>query len=388
MQDVAALAGVSITTVSHVVNSTRQVAPDTKERVLAAIEETGYTGDAIARSLVTGGTHSLGVAISVVANPYFAELMQAIEGEASRAGYTLLLMDTHDEPDAEQASVRALRSRRVDGLLLTPTPSAPRTALPELARLGVPTVLVDRLPTFRGVDQVGPENVQATSTLVSHLAELGHRRIGLISGRAGLTTTQERVLGYRLGLGRAGLPWAQELVASGESLVRPAAQALHGLLSLERPPTAVIAGNNVMMSGVLRSARQHGLRVPDDLAIVGYDEVEWADLVDPPLTTMAQPVAEIGRQAVRLLLARIAEPDREDTVLRLPPRMIHRSSCGCPPEPHPSAPAASADPGTSAAPDDADDADDAATPGTPAVPGTPDESGIPDDPGAQGIMST
>ncbi|MQA12178.1 MAG: substrate-binding domain-containing protein [Pseudonocardiaceae bacterium] len=330
MHDVADLAGVSITTVSHVVNSTRQVAPATKERVLAAIERTGYTGDAIARSLVTGGTRSLGVAISVVANPYFAELMQAVESGASLAGYTLLLTDTHDEPDTEQAATRALRSRRVDGLLLTPTPSAPRTVLPELRQIGVPTVLVDRLPGFRGVDQIGPENVQATSALVEHLGGSGHQRIGMISGRSGLTTTQERVLGYRLGLGRTGLPWDAELVASGESSVEPAGQALHRLLSLDRPPTAVIAGNNVMVSGVLRAARQHGLRVPDDLAVVGYDEVEWADLVDPPLTTMAQPVAEIGRQAVRMLLARIAEPDREDTTIRLPPRLLHRKSCGCP----------------------------------------------------------
>src|SRR5437588_10325313 len=121
MRDVAKLAGVSITTVSHVVNGTRPVAAETKARVLAAIEETGYTGDAIARSLVTGGTRSLGVAISLVANPYFAELIQAIENEATKAGYTLLLVDTRDQVDAEQAAVRALRSRRVDVMLLTPS---------------------------------------------------------------------------------------------------------------------------------------------------------------------------------------------------------------------------------------------------------------------------
>ncbi|TCP57219.1 LacI family transcriptional regulator [Tamaricihabitans halophyticus] len=332
MQDVAKLAGVSITTVSHVVNSTRQVAPATRERVLAAIEETGYTGDAIARSLVTGGTRSLGVAISVVTNPYFAELMQAIEREATASGYTLLLMDTHDEAEVEQSAVRMLRSRRVDGLLLTPTPTAPRSVLPELRQIGVPTVLVDRLPGFRGVDQVGPENVQATSTLVQHLGELGHERIGLISGRSGLTTSEERVLGYRLGVGRVGLPWDPALVSSGESSAEPASTALHQLLALDRPPTAVIAGNNVMMSGVLRSARAHGLRIPQDLAVAGYDEVDWADLVDPPLTTMAQPVAEIGTEAVRMLLSRIAEPGREDRTVRLPPRMIHRQSCGCAPE--------------------------------------------------------
>jgi len=217
MRDVAKMAGVSITTVSHVVNSTRPVAEDTKVKVLAAIEETGYTGDAIARSLVTGGTRSLGVAISLVANPYFAELIRAIEHEITRSGYTLVLADTHDEPAAEQAAVRTLRSRRVDGLILTPSPRATGTVLPELRTVGIPTVLVDRLTTSQEIDQVGPENVYATSGLVQHLASLGHRRIGMISGADGLATSTERVLGYRLGLGRAKLTWDPALVVSGAS---------------------------------------------------------------------------------------------------------------------------------------------------------------------------
>ena len=330
MRDVADLAGVSITTVSHVVNSTRSVAPETRSRVLAAIERTGYTGDAIARSLVTGGTRSLGVAISLVANPYFAELIQAIENETARAGYTLVLVDTHDTAQAEQDAVRALRSRRVDGLLLTPSAGAGAALLPELRQLRIPTVLVDRLTVNQELDQVGPENVQATSALVRHLAELGHRRIAMISGAPGLATTAERVLGYRLGLGRSGLTWDETLVAEGESLSEPAQAALHRLLDLPNPPTAVVAGNNTMMVGLLHAARERGVRIGADLAVVGYDEVEWADLVRPGLTTMAQPIAEIGRTAVRMLLARIADPDRTPETVRLPPTLMHRQSCGCP----------------------------------------------------------
>ena len=330
MRDVAELAGVSITTVSHVVNSTRSVAPETKAKVLDAIEHTGYTGDAIARSLVTGGTRSLGVAISLVANPYFAELIRAIEHETTRSGYTLVLADTHDEPDAEQAAVRTLRSRRVDGLILTPSPRATGTVLPELAKLGIPVVLLDRLTTSQHIDQVGPENVYATSGLVRHLADLGHRRIGMISGAPGLATTSERVLGYRLGLGRSRLSWDSSLVVSGESAAAPAAAGLGTLLELEDPPTAVIAGNNTMLSGVLHECRRRGLRVGRDLAVVGYDEVEWADLLDPPVTTVAQPVEEMGRTAVRMLLDRIGDPDRPAVTKRLPTTFMHRNSCGCP----------------------------------------------------------
>lgn len=329
MKDVAQLAGVSITTVSHVVNGTRAVAAETKERVLDAVAKTGYTGDVIARSLVTGGTRSLGVAISLVANPYFAELMQAVESEATAAGYTLLLVDTHDEAETEEYSIRMLRARRVDGLLLTPSPGAVATVLPELRRLNIPTVLVDRLPGNQPIDQVGPENVQAVSALVQHLGELGHRRIGMISGAAGLTTSSERALGYRLGLGRAGLAWDPDLVASGESTSVQGAVALSQLLSLPAPPSAVVAGNNAMMVGVLHEARRRQLKIGTDLAVVGYDDVEWADLVDPPLTTMAQPIADIGRTAVRMLLARIKDPAREPQTVRLPAKLMHRQSCGC-----------------------------------------------------------
>lgn len=330
MKRVAELANVSITTVSHVLNETRKVAPDTRERVLAAIEQTGYTGDAIARSLVTGGTRSLGVALSVVTNPYFAELLAAIETQASASGYTLLLMDTHDDTEIERTAVRALRSRRVDGMLLTPSSSARTSVLPELIRLGIPTVLVDRLPANNSLDQVGPENVQSTSKLVEHLAEHGHTRIGMIGGAAELTTSQERVLGYRLGLGRAGLPWDPKLVVSGYATRAGAADGLRSLRTLPEPPTAVITGNNIVTAGVMHAARQDRVRIGSELAIACYDEVDWAELVEPPLTTMAQPVERIGRTAVDLLVRRMAEPQREPETVRLPAEFRGRQSCGCP----------------------------------------------------------
>lgn len=327
-RDIAELAGVSITTVSHVVNGTRAVAAETRAAVLEAIEATGYTGDAIARSLVTGGTRSIGVAISLLANPYFAVLMQAIEREAAAAGYTVLLADTHDTVATEQDTVRTLRSRRVEGLLLTPAPGD-GTVIGELVSLGVPTVLVDRVATRDDVDQVGAENIQSTSALTEHLASVGHRRIGLISGAAGLTTSEERMLGYRLGLGRSGLAWNPELVACGHSARDGGADAFRALLGLPEPPTAVVVANDSMLVGVLQEARRRGLRIGKDVAVTGYDDVEWAELVDPPLTTMAQPIEAIGRQAVRLLLARIADPERKTETVRLPPTLRHRNSCGC-----------------------------------------------------------
>lgn len=329
MRDVADLAGVSITTVSHVVNNTRSVAADTRERVLAAIERTGYAGDAIARSLVTGGTRSLGVAVPLVADPHFADLLRAIEHEASRQGYALLFVDTHDAADTEQAAVRTLRSRRVEGLLLSPSPAATTDLLPMLRQAGLPTVLVDRLPEHTGTDQVGPENVQATSTLVRHLAERGHRRIALVGGPTELVTSAERVLGYRLGLGRAKLVWDAGLAIGAESTVPAVVDAVRLLLDQPDPPTAIIAGSGTALVGVLRAARERDLKIGRELAVVGYHDVDWAELIDPPLTTMAVPVERIGRTAVRMLLDRITNPDRPAETVRMAPTLMHRRSCGC-----------------------------------------------------------
>jgi LacI family transcriptional regulator len=330
MRDVAQLAGVSITTVSHVVNETRPVAADTRDRVLAAVAQTGYTGDAIARSLVTGGTRTLGLALPLAGNPHAAALTAAVEGAATEAGYTLILADTHDEQHPEHTALRALRSRRVDGILLTPTAgadgSAADGAAAELRRLGVPTVLLDRVPEHTGADQVGPENVQATSDLVRHLGDLGHRRIAMVTGPAAISTSAERLLGYRLGLGRAKLVWAPELVASGPSSA--AADEMTSLLDLPVPPTAVVAGDGIVLLGVLRAARRLGLRVGTDLAVVAHDDVDWAELLG--ITTTAQPVERIATTAVRLLIERIAEPDRPASIVRIPPVMMHRQSCGCP----------------------------------------------------------
>src|SRR5699024_908272 len=205
-RDIAELAGVSITTVSHVVNGTRAVAPQTRAAVLDAVETAGYTGDAIARSLVTGGTRSLGVALASQSDPHFAVLVRAIENAAAAEGYAVLFVDTHDSAETELQKVRSLRSRRGDGLLLMPSPSD-SIVLPEQTSSTTPVVLLDRVTTRTDVDQVGAENIQATSTLTEHLASAGHRRIGLISEADGIPTSDERTLGYRLGLGRAGVPW-------------------------------------------------------------------------------------------------------------------------------------------------------------------------------------
>ncbi|WP_132427481.1 LacI family DNA-binding transcriptional regulator [Pseudonocardia endophytica] len=327
MAEVARMAGVSTATVSHVLNGTRPVSAATRAAVLDAVAAVDYTPNTAARSLATARTTSIALAISAISNPYFGELLGGVENEAAAAGYTLLVVDPHEDPTYEGTVVRRLRNR-VDGVLLAPSADA-RATLTELTALRVPTVLVDRLPGGE-YDQVGTENVEPVAELVAHLAERGHTRIGFVAGHAGLTTTAERLEGYRTGLARCGLPVDPELVADGDSESVPARGALGVLLGLERPPTAVISANNAMTIGVVQELHERGLRVPEDIALVAFDDFPWADAFRPRLTVIAQPFAEIGREAVRLLLRRMAEPDAETRTVRLPARFVHRESCGCP----------------------------------------------------------
>jgi LacI family transcriptional regulator len=329
MADVARLAGVSVATVSHVLNGTRAVRPSTRAQVLAAVKRADYRLNPVARSLATARTTTIGLALSAISNPYFGDLVGAIENTAAAAGYTLLLADPKEDPGNELTVVRRLVDRRVDGVVLAPS-GEPAESLALLAERRTPMVLVDRLIDAR-LDQVGSENVEPVARLVGHLAEVGHRRIALVAGHRGLATTVERREGYLLGLRRAKLPAEPELVVDGNSETEPARRAVHGLLALSRPPTAIIAANNSMIIGTLRALREAGRRVPQDIALVGFDDFPWAELFAPGLTTVAQPFAEMGRTAIELLLARMTNPTAPPVIVRLPPTFVHRDSCGCRP---------------------------------------------------------
>jgi len=328
MAEVARLAGVSITTVSHVLNGTRPASEATTRRVLEAVRQTGYTQNTIARALARGGTQSLGLAISGLANPYFTDLIAAVEAQAGLAGHTLLLGDTREDPLQELRMVQALVERRVDGLVLAPSAGAGEHALKYLATQSLPVVLIDRLADAR-LDQVGSENEEPTADLVAHLAGRGHRRIGMLIGTRGLSTTEERMRGFKVGLERAGLPADDALVVEGGSHRDRAREATLGLLDLPDPPTALVSGNNFMTIGVMRALADRGLHVPEDIALVTFDDFEWADLFAPRLTAVAQPIGELGERAVSLLLSRIEDPSLPPRTVRLPTTFVHRDSCGC-----------------------------------------------------------
>ncbi|MFI0230504.1 LacI family DNA-binding transcriptional regulator [Streptomyces sp. NPDC017086] len=353
MADVARSAGVSVATVSHVLNGTRPVLPRTRQAVLDAVDALGYTPNTLARSLVTSRTRSIGLAVSAIGNPYFTEILHGVETAALEAGYSLLIADPHDDPRHERRAVQLLHERRVDGVIVAPS-ADPRDLVGYLRRHAVPAVFLDRLVTARTTeglppgdtsaaptasayrfDQVCAESSAPTALLVTHLAGRGHRRIGLIAGLPGLSTTDERVAGYRVGLAAAGLEYDERLLLSGRSESDGAGRATAALLGLPEPPTALVTANNAMTIGALRALRRHGRSVPDDIALCCFDDFPWADLFSPRLTAIAQPSRELGAQAVRVLLDRLAEPDRPARTVRLPCAFVHRTSCGCPEDPGP-----------------------------------------------------
>ncbi|MGW3357735.1 LacI family DNA-binding transcriptional regulator [Streptomyces bungoensis] len=345
MADVARAAGVSVATVSHVLNATRPVLPGTRQAVLDAVDALGYTPNTLARSLVTSRTRSIGLAVSAISNPYFTEILQGVEAAALAAGYSLLIADPHDDPAHERKVVQLLHERRVDGMIVAPS-ADPRGLVAYVGRHSVPTVFLDRVVQVESAapeqalaqaatgpalfDQVCAENAGPTARLVGHLAELGHRRIGLVAGSPGLSTTSERIAGYRQALTAAGLTHDEDLVVSGNSESAGAERATAALLSLPSPPTALVTANNAMTIGALRALRGLGLSVPDDLALCCFDDFAWADLFSPRLTAIAQPSRELGAEAVRVLLDRLATPDRPARTVRLPCAFVHRTSCGCP----------------------------------------------------------
>jgi LacI family transcriptional regulator len=331
MTEVAQTAGVSVSTVSHVVNGTRLVAPATRAKVHRAMRLLGYQHHPIARSLAAGSHQTIGLALTAASNPYWVELIQGIDGEATRAGLNLIIVDTRDNARHEAAAVANLLAHHIEGLVIAPAVGWKDLTLPLLRDHPVPYVIVDRIDPVLRVDQVGVENETATAAVIDHLISIGHTRIGMVAGIPDLSTSTERLRGYRMAHQHAGLPVDPSLVQDGASSSEGGRKAALALLDHPEPPTAVFAANNNMTIGALAAFRAAGVRVPRDLAVTAFDDFAWADLFSPGLTTVAQPSTAIGARAVQLLLRRMTDPGAPPQTVRLPAEIMHRESCGCPP---------------------------------------------------------
>lgn len=326
IRDVARTAGVSLGTVSRVLNRNRSVSESIRERVLQTINALGYQPDAVAQSMRTQATRTIGIIVPDVSNPLFSNVVSAAEAVLTEAGYSTLLANNHDSVDREIELVNMFRRRRTDGLLTSVSHEGEPRLTDAYRSAGIPVTAIERELAV-ATDSVGADHAGGIEQAVRYLIMLGHRRIGMITVPTAGRPGRERVRGFRATLAAAGIsPDPALIVAEGYSAEYGFSSA-HGMLSLAAAPTAILAGGN-QMSGVLKAARMLGRRVPDDLSLIILGDSDLASLVVPPLTAVRWDIQEVGRSAARLMLSRLQvghdEPPRR---VVMPTELILRQSC-------------------------------------------------------------
>ncbi len=327
LQEVAERAKVSIATVSRVLNKSDKVVPETRAIVEQALRDLGYRPSRVARRLrmKDGNAHLVGLIIPDIQNPFYAEIARGVEDAAYASEYALLLCNSDENPEKERFYLEVMRAESVDGIVLPPFDDSD-SAVMEMVTTGMPVVCVDRSLAKIKTDLVEVDNYQGALEAMNHLLDKGHRHIGLIEGRAQVSTSRERRRGYLDALAARDLTPRKELMRSGDFKQASGRVLANELLDLRKPPTALFVCNNLMTVGALAALHQRGLRVPQDVAVLGFDDLPWAEALDPPPTVVRQPAYEVGRQAMELLLRRIREPGRPPVTIRLRPELVIRRS--------------------------------------------------------------
>ncbi|MEA1964691.1 MAG: LacI family DNA-binding transcriptional regulator [Candidatus Aerophobetes bacterium] len=328
IKDIARVAGVSIATVSTALNDRSGVGADTKLRVLAVAEKLGYEPNILARSLVTKKTHTIGLIISDISNPFFTRVVRGIEDVANENGFNLILCNTDEEGQKEKAYLRILQGKQVDGLIIISTEKN-SNHIKSLVENNIPLVLLDRKLEGLQVDSVVVDNVEGSRKATSHLIKLGHRKIGIIHGPETIMTGRDRLEGYKRALREHNLPLESKYIKEGNFKQEGGYSRTLELLELKNPPSALFVTNNLMTMGAFKALKEERIRVPEEIALIGFDDMEWASLASPPLTAVSQPTYRLGTSAANLLLSRIKAPaPQEVQEVVLEPKLVIRESCG------------------------------------------------------------
>ncbi|MGB8648402.1 MAG: LacI family DNA-binding transcriptional regulator [Anaerolineae bacterium] len=331
IEDVAKRAGVSMMTVSRVINGSGDVSPETRERVERVVEELGYVPNALARGLRFKQTKTIALVLTDITNPFFTTIARGVEDVASRQGFSVIFCNTDESEHEEGQYINVLLQKQVDGVLLVPACSSAES-ISLLQSRGVPVVVLDRRVPGVSVDTVHCNSEQSSYRLVRHLVELGHRRVAVLTGPQIVSTAVERVAGAQRAIREAGLDDDMPLVyygeftqASGYHMAQQALAAAPGL-------TALFATNNFVAMGALRAVREAGLRMPEDVSLVAFDDIPAAFVVEPFLTVISQPAYDVGKRATELLLNRLAgQGPAQPQEIVLPTEFILRRSSAPPP---------------------------------------------------------
>lgn len=326
LRDVAAHAGVSRATASLVLRNSPLVAAATRERVLASMEALGYVYNRAAASLRAQQSQTIGLVVTDITNPFFAELAVAIEAQLEQADFTVMLTNTSDQVSRQARVLQVLHGFQVDGLLWCPANDTPAETLAQIQAWRLPTVMVTRHIPDADVDYVGADNVRGAKLAVEHLAQQGHMRIAFIGGPLSSSARHERLTGFEAGLREHALAFDPALTVPSPVSRQGGFEAMQTLLDQPNPPTAALCYDDVVAFGAMLGLQAAG-RVPgNDFAIIGFDDIADAELVRPALTTVAITPQAIGEAAVNMLLQRIADPSRAAERLILAPRLVVRAS--------------------------------------------------------------
>jgi DNA-binding LacI/PurR family transcriptional regulator len=325
IEDVARQAGVSTATVSRVLSGKPYVSEELRERVLNAVQNLNYRPSRVARSLRVHRSSIIGLIISDIQNPFFTAIVRAVEDTAYRSRHSVFLCNSDEDIDKETMYIDLMMAEHVAGVIISPT-AGQNDAYRRLVEAGVPVVALDRRVLNVDLDSVLVDNVGAALRLVSHLIERGHTRIGAVVGTPVQSTGEERLRGYVEALQIHKLPVLSELIRTGPPRTASGHELTNELLALSNPPTAIFTGNNLLTIGALRAIHERELRIPDDIALAAFDEMDWMFFVKPALTVVAQPTYDLGQKAVELLLHRMEAPDAPYQEVVLSPTLHIRES--------------------------------------------------------------
>jgi len=322
------MAGVSHSTVSRALRHNPVINRQTAERIRRIAEESGYRASAIARSLVTRQTRTIGIVVTTIADPFAAGVVSGIEDVANERGFSVILANSDADPDREVRVVRSFEERRVDGIIVTSS-RAGSVYTPMIQQMRIPIVLLNNQHPSEFVHSVMIANIAASREATGYLISLGHRRIAYLGDRNGGQSDTERFSGYRNALEEAGLPFRPELMVHGDGKPEGGTAAMAELLALPQLPTAVFCYNDMTALGALRHIRATGLRVPEDISVIGFDDLYIAQYTDPPLTTVRQPMRMMGRMAMETLLQLLDGSQLAHSV-KVPGELILRESTAPP----------------------------------------------------------
>ena len=328
IKDVAKRAGVAISTVSAVINRSAPVSQRTIERVERAIAEIGYLPHGAAQSLRSGQSRMIGLIVPNITNPHFSATARIIENVCLSAGYMSMVYSTGQDPERESRILKIMRQQRVAGLIIIPTKSDIEHGERLKAEIHVPTVLLDMYVEGLPYDVIKLDNVKATRLATEHLIALGHRRIAVTTGIAGLATSEDRLAGYLEAHAAHGIDVDKSLLLRGDFEQDLAFQSVTEIMQTPSPPSAILSISNMMTLGVLLALRKLDLRVPEDVSLVGVDDFDFAEIMNPPPTVIRVPVPEMAERAIAILLDQIASKRKPSAVRQVfSPTLIERASC-------------------------------------------------------------